>query len=231
VSRQTRSPLPVRHTHSTRNFKIQIGAHHIVARTETDFWKAYDKVLQTWRYQAPDLGCQAAIDTSDAGQAAVCGLSKLDLLRVLGNKVCGQSDIKCDSGSGFGNILALGMASDFGAGRDGNIGGGSADDGAAERAPLRYENPGHHDPTGGPNPYNPNKAVLPVDAQEQFANSIEIETARWTKVGAGRNAMYYRYFQHGDNVWHFSGSTAGVTRSGKSVAIPMNQVPISIRRR
>ena len=24
-----------------------------------------------------------------------------------------------------------------------------------------YENPGHHDPHGGPNPYNPNKAVLP----------------------------------------------------------------------
>ncbi|MGH3167895.1 MAG: putative T7SS-secreted protein, partial [Trebonia sp.] len=36
-----------------------------------------------------------------------------------------------------------------------------------------YENPGHHDPSSGPNPYNPRKAVLPSDAEAQFGNSVE----------------------------------------------------------
>jgi RHS repeat-associated protein len=93
-----------------------------------------------------------------------------------------------------------------------------------------YENPGHHDPTGGPNAYIPNKAVLPDDAAEQFANSILVGDTRWTKIGSGKKAVYYRYFQHGDNVWHWSGSTSGVTKSGESVPIPLNRVPIEIRR-
>ncbi|WP_405587894.1 polymorphic toxin-type HINT domain-containing protein [Streptomyces sp. NBC_01190] len=41
-----------------------------------------------------------------------------------------------------------------------------------------YENPGHHDPTGGPNPYNPAKGVLPADAEEQFANSVQVGKVR-----------------------------------------------------
>jgi hypothetical protein len=101
--------------------------------------------------------------------------------------------------------------------------------GAAE---PRYENPGHHDPHGGPNAYIPKKAVLPADAEAQFANSIQTGgNVRWTKVGTGRRAVYYRYFQHEANVWHWSGSTDGVTNSGRPAKIPMNQVPIEIRRR
>jgi hypothetical protein len=95
-----------------------------------------------------------------------------------------------------------------------------------------YENPGHHDPTGGPNPYNPNKAVLPGDAEEQFANSVRVGNARWAKVGSGKRAVYYRYSPHeiGNNVWHFSGSTNGVTANGTPVPIALDKVPISIRR-
>jgi hypothetical protein len=93
-----------------------------------------------------------------------------------------------------------------------------------------YENPGHHDPTGGPNPYNPNKAVLPADAEAQFANSVEVNGVRWTKIGTGRNAVYYRYFDTGNDTWHWSGSTVGVTNRGASVGIPLDQVPISVRR-
>jgi len=93
-----------------------------------------------------------------------------------------------------------------------------------------YENPGHHDPSGGPNPYNPNKAVLPADAEEQFSNSIEIDGTRWAKVGSGRNAAYYRYFNTGNDTWHFSGSSNGVTQSGANAGIPLNRIPIAIRR-
>jgi hypothetical protein len=94
-----------------------------------------------------------------------------------------------------------------------------------------YENPGHHDPMGGPNPYNPGRAVLVPDAEGQFANSVEVNGVRWAKIGAGRKAVYYRYFNTGNDTWHWSGSTVGVTKSGASSAIPLDQVPISVRRR
>ena len=93
-----------------------------------------------------------------------------------------------------------------------------------------YENPGTHDPTGGPNPYNPNKSVLPPDAAEEFTNSVEVDGVRWVKIGTGKNAVYYRYFDTGNNVWHFSGSSNGVTKSGVSEIIPLNEIPVSIRR-
>ena len=112
--------------------------------------------------------------------------------------------------------------------------GGKADETAGtagRRTEPRYENPGHHDPHGGPNPYIPKKAVLPPDADAQFANSVQTgENVRWAKVGSGKRAVYYRYFQHEPNVWHWSGSTDGVTNSGRPAKIPMNQVPIEIRR-
>uniref|UniRef100_UPI0005671966 hypothetical protein n=1 Tax=Streptomyces sp. NRRL S-325 TaxID=1463899 RepID=UPI0005671966 len=93
-----------------------------------------------------------------------------------------------------------------------------------------YENPGHHDPTGGPNPYVPKKAVLPGDAGEQFGKSVLVDGTRWTKVGSGKSAEYYRYFDDGNGKWHWSGSTGGVTKSGTSVPIPMSRVPIQVKR-
>jgi hypothetical protein len=104
------------------------------------------------------------------------------------------------------------------------------DPNATTAAAPKYENPGHHDPHGGPNAYIPTKAVLPADAEEQFASSVQAGNVRWAKVGTGRRAVYYRYFRHGDDVWHWSGSTEGVTNSGRPVKIPVDQVPISVRR-
>jgi hypothetical protein len=95
---------------------------------------------------------------------------------------------------------------------------------------LAYENPGHHDPIGGPNPYNPTKAVLPADAEAQFRNSQEVNGVRWTKIGSGKRAVYYRYFNNQNGVWHFSGSSNGVTNRGVDVGIPLDQIPISVRR-
>ncbi|MEV7416886.1 polymorphic toxin-type HINT domain-containing protein [Streptomyces sp. NPDC089919] len=94
----------------------------------------------------------------------------------------------------------------------------------------KYENPGHHDPTGGPNPYVPKKAVLPGDAEEQFGRSVLVDGTRWTKIGSGKNAEYYRYFDDGNGNWHWSGSTNGVTKSGTPVPIPMSRVPIEVKR-
>jgi hypothetical protein len=96
--------------------------------------------------------------------------------------------------------------------------------------PPAYENPGHHDPTGGPNPYNPNKAVLPPDAQARFADSVQVGRARWAKVGTGKRAVYYRYSDTGGNVWHWSGSTNGVDSRGAPMFIPLDQVPAPVRR-
>jgi RHS repeat-associated protein len=106
---------------------------------------------------------------------------------------------------------------------------GSDPDAPVVPSPV-YENPGHHDPTGGPNPYVPKKAVLPDDAGQQFANSVLVDGTRWTKIGTGKNAEYYRYFDDGNGNWHWSGSTSGVTKSGTSVPIPMSRVPVEIRR-
>ncbi|MFD9892407.1 PA14 domain-containing protein [Amycolatopsis sp. NPDC059027] len=117
-------------------------------------------------------------------------------------------------------------------GAEGIIEYATTDDHPANPAPSKpvYENPGHHDPKGGPNPYNPKKAVLPDDAEAQFANSVEVNGVRWTKIGTGKKAVYYRYFNTGKNVWHWSGSTNGVNSRGEPVEIPEDDVPIVIKR-
>ncbi|MFC5911584.1 hypothetical protein, partial [Streptacidiphilus monticola] len=68
------------------------------------------------------------------------------------------------------------------------------------------------------------------DAEEQFAKSVQVGKVRWTKIGSGRKAVYYRYSQHGDDVWHFSGSSNGFTKSGKPAFIPEDDIRISVRR-
>ncbi|MEU1755712.1 polymorphic toxin-type HINT domain-containing protein [Micromonospora matsumotoense] len=94
-----------------------------------------------------------------------------------------------------------------------------------------YENPGHHDPRGGPNPYNPNKGVLPADAAEQFQNSVLVNGVRWTKIGSGKKAIYYRYSNDEHGNWHWSGSSNGRDSRGNPVEIPENHIPIQVRRR
>ncbi|WP_344667620.1 RHS repeat-associated core domain-containing protein [Catenulispora yoronensis] len=105
-------------------------------------------------------------------------------------------------------------------------------DAAGKQPPKEpvYENPGHHDPYGGPNAYIPSKAVITPDAEEQFARSVQVGDTRWTKIGTGKKAVYYRYFQHEDNVWHWSGSSIGRTLSGQDVKIPENHIPVDVRR-
>lgn len=60
-----------------------------------------------------------------------CGLSKLDLLCVLGQKICAQQGIQCGDNvegpfGGLGAIMAVGPVMGFGPGREG-IAGGSPD--------------------------------------------------------------------------------------------------------
>lgn len=62
------------------------------------------------------------------------------------------------------------------------------------------------------------------------ANRVLVDGTRWTKAGTGRSAAYYRYFDDGNGNWHWSGSTNGVNSRGVQVSIPLDQVPISVRR-
>lgn len=107
-----------------------------------------------------------------------------------------------------------------------------ADGGGAEGFDTpKYENPGTHDPNGGPNPYDPNKSVLPDDAEAQFNNSVaDGPDARWTKIGAGKKAVYYRYCRSVSNLFHWCGSTNGKTLSGRDYPIRLQDVPIGVRR-
>ncbi len=100
----------------------------------------------------------------------------------------------------------------------------------SERCPTGYENPGHHDPHDGPNAYNPKKGVLPADAEEQFQNSVLVNGVRWTKIGTGKKAVYYRYSDNGHGQWHWSGSSNGRDNRGNPVEIPMEHIPIQVRR-
>jgi hypothetical protein len=81
-----------------------------------------------------------------------------------------------------------------------------------------------------PSPTTKEPEAQRIGREEQFANSVEVNGTRWTKIGAGRKTVYYRYFDTGSNVWHWSGSTIGVTNNGIDVGIPLDQVPIAVRR-
>ena len=95
----------------------------------------------------------------------------------------------------------------------------------------KYENNGHHDPNGGQEPYRPDKSVTPADAEEQFKNTILIGKARWPKIGKGKKAVYYRYCEHLNNVWHFCGSSNGRTLKGEPRGFKENDIPIEIKRK
>ncbi len=94
-----------------------------------------------------------------------------------------------------------------------------------------YENPGHHDPNGGAEHYDPTKSVLPEDHHKLWRASVEGgDGNRWTKVGSGRKAVYHRFQDDGNGNWHWNGATNGVTKSGKPRGISINNVPNSIKR-
>lgn len=94
----------------------------------------------------------------------------------------------------------------------------------------RYENPGHHDPSGrGPNPYIRNKSVLPKNHEQLWGQSrLAKDGNRWAKVGNGKKAEYHRFQNDGNGNWHWNGSTKGVTASGTPRAIKMKDVPSEV---
>jgi Pretoxin HINT domain len=91
-----------------------------------------------------------------------------------------------------------------------------------------YQNPGTHDPNS-PN-YVASKSVLPSNADTLFAQSVEVNGVRWTKVGTGNKAVYHRFANDGQGNWHWNGSTDGVTNAGNSNVISPNNVPVAVKR-
>ncbi|WP_299118108.1 RHS repeat domain-containing protein, partial [uncultured Winogradskyella sp.] len=96
-----------------------------------------------------------------------------------------------------------------------------------------YENPGHHDPSGGPNPYNSSKSVLPNNHEDLWQDSVadpKSDNTRWTKEGSGKKAVYHRFQSDGNGNWHWNGSTNGRTKSGNAREIRINHVPNEIKK-
>ena len=71
-----------------------------------------------------------------------------------------------------------------------------------------YENPGHHDPSGGPDNYNKTKSVLPKNHKELWKSSKVSKHSkhRWSKEGSGKKATYHRFSNNGNGKYHWSGS-------------------------
>ena len=92
-----------------------------------------------------------------------------------------------------------------------------------------YTNPGHHDPGHLPDrvaPYNPTKSVLPPNHIDLFNSSVRTpDGSRWA-VEPGRPPVYHEFQQTEPNVFHYTGSTNGVTNSGRPRPIPTQQVPV-----
>jgi hypothetical protein len=96
----------------------------------------------------------------------------------------------------------------------------------------QYENPGTHDPTGGANPYNPNKSVLPENHIELFEQSKPFvnkkgKVLRFTKDVEG---VIHRFEPSLENLYHWNGSTNGVTKSGKPWILEDKCIPAELRR-
>ena len=94
---------------------------------------------------------------------------------------------------------------------------------------FQYENPGHHDPTGGKIRYNPQKSLLPDNHIELFQNSIpyinqQKKTIRYAKDSSGN---IHRFETSVEGVYHWSGSTSGVTLKGKKRPL---EVPSEVKR-
>jgi Pretoxin HINT domain len=71
------------------------------------------------------------------------------------------------------------------------------------------------------------ESVLPSNAHTLFAQSVEVNGVRWTKVGTGSKAVFHRFANDGQGNWHWNGSTDGVTNAGKSNVISPNNAPVA----
>jgi hypothetical protein len=105
--------------------------------------------------------------------------------------------------------------------------------GGGSEKPAKYTNPGHHDPNGGPNPYDPEKSVLPKNHEELWKESVQDPNSarvRWTKEGKGRKAVYHRFEGDKNGDWHWNGSTNGRTKNNVERKISLDHVPKEIKR-
>ncbi|WP_396332853.1 RHS repeat-associated core domain-containing protein [Burkholderia anthina] len=84
-----------------------------------------------------------------------------------------------------------------------------------------YENPGHHDPNGGIEPYNTEKSVLPDNHIDLFNSSKPFvmpngKILRWTL----EDGVYHRFEPTiNGTTYHWTGSTNGKTLSGVEVPL------------
>lgn len=92
------------------------------------------------------------------------------------------------------------------------------------RVNHRYTNPGHHDPTprsrnSGMERYDPSRSILPSNHVELFERSVVIpdgngRPVRWAVEQTRNGPVYHRFQPHHEGVYHWTGSTDGVTASG-----------------
>jgi RHS repeat-associated protein len=91
-----------------------------------------------------------------------------------------------------------------------------------------YEDPGHHNPHGGINPYNPNKSVLPPNHIELFNSSIVHDGNRYAMDAHGNIHQFQPSTRGQHPVFHWAGQENGRTASGRPVSLV---VPREARRK
>ncbi|VTS04902.1 polymorphic toxin-type HINT domain-containing protein [Tuwongella immobilis] len=103
----------------------------------------------------------------------------------------------------------------------------------------RYTNPGHHDPSGRGlvHRYDPSRAQLPPNHVELFEQAIPVSDGSgsvvyWAIETTPSGRVYHRFQPDSTGtVYHWSGSTDGVTASGRRRVIDVGDVPGSVRNR
>ena len=78
------------------------------------------------------------------------------------------------------------------------------------------ENDGRHDPNGGILNYDQTKSVLPGNYIELFKNSIEY---KGTRYAMDSNGAIHQFQDSANGVFHWAGSQAGKTLSGKLIGL------------
>jgi RHS repeat-associated protein len=81
---------------------------------------------------------------------------------------------------------------------------------------VYYENPGHHDPKGGAQPYNPKKSVLPDNHVELFNKSVPYNGARYAMDA---NGNIHQFQDSVGGTYHWAGQEGGKTLKGKNVPL------------
>ena len=89
-----------------------------------------------------------------------------------------------------------------------------------------YVNPGHHDPSGGIVPYNPEKTVIPENHLELFNKAIPYQNpnnGRVTYYAKDSSGNFHRFQPDGKGPeYHWNGQTNGRTKSGH----PTDNIPV-----